>query len=198
MKKPKMEGGGSRPRILGTGLVALNVVVNIESKDLPRCCTGGTCGNVLTILSYLGWSSSPVSRLSQGPATDQLLADLRDENVSTKFVTVEADGSTPVIIHWISRNAAGEPSHSFSRRCPGCGSYLPGYKPVLASAAERLASRLGKPQVFFFDRVSRGALDLGQVKCRSRCLGRVRTVRNWGSEIVPRGLVLGPRNQVLT
>jgi fructokinase len=118
---------------------------------------------VLTILSYLGWDSSPVSRLSQGPATDRLLADLRDRKVSTAFVTVEAAGSTPVIIHRISRNAAGEPYHTFSWRCPGCGSHLPGYKPVLASAAEQLASRLHKPQAFFFDRVSRGALDLAKV-----------------------------------
>ena len=150
------------PYALGTGLVALDVVVSVHSQQPPRCYAGGTCGNVLTILSYLGWDSSPVSRLSQSPATDRLLADLRHRKVSTKFVAVDATGSTPVIIHWISRNAAGEPYHTFSWRCPGCGSYLPGYKPVLASAAGELVSRLRKPQAFFFDRVSRGALDLAR------------------------------------
>jgi fructokinase len=39
---------------------------------------------------------------------------------------------------------------------------LPGYKPVLASVARRLAAEFGTPQVFFFDRVSRGALTLAQ------------------------------------
>jgi fructokinase len=151
------------PYALGTGLVALDVVVNLNSQQPPRCYAGGTCGNVLTILSYLGWDSSAISRLSQSPATDLLLADLRGRKVSTKFVTVESTGSTPIIIQRISRSATGEPYHTFSWRCPGCGSYLPGYKPVLVSAAQQLASRLQEPQVFFFDRVSRGALDLAKV-----------------------------------
>lgn len=50
------------------------------------------------------------------------------------------------------------PYHTFSWRCPTCGSRLPGYKPVLATAARDIAGRLGSPRVFFFDRVSRGSI----------------------------------------
>jgi fructokinase len=41
---------------------------------------------------------------------------------------------------------------------------LPGYKPILASSARDLAQDLPRPQVFFFDRVSRGTLILAE-KC---------------------------------
>jgi len=77
-------------------------------------------------------------------------------------VTTKDDGSTPIIIHRIFRTSAGELRHSFSWRCPGCGSHLPGYKPVLSVAAEELANALPSTRVFFFDRVSRGALQLAK------------------------------------
>ena len=87
-----------KPRAFGTGLVALDVVINVNSEETPGLFAGGSCGNVLTILSYLGWSSSPISRLRSGPAADRVVSDLKSWNVGTKFVTLEEDGSTPIII----------------------------------------------------------------------------------------------------
>ena len=162
MKKRMTTPVRLRPCAVGTGLVALDVVVNVDSPETPRCYAGGTCGNILTILSYLGWHTAPVSRLAPGPAADRLLADLADWNVSTEFVSVEEDGSTPIIIERITHTASGQPYHTFSWRCPGCGAHLPGYKPVLAATAQALATRLPASQVFFFDRVSRGALHLAR------------------------------------
>lgn len=151
-----------RPTVVGTGLVALDVVYNVESDRPPRWYAGGTCCNVLTILRYLGWQAEPVSRLAPGPAVERLLADLAEWKVSTAFVSVEEGGSTPVIIERIARSPDGQPYHTFSWRCPGCGTHLPGYKPVLAATAQALVPRLPACQVFFFDRVSRGTLHLAQ------------------------------------
>jgi sugar/nucleoside kinase (ribokinase family) len=150
------------PTAVGTGLVTLDVIFNEDTQQAPRCFAGGTCGNVLTILSYLGWHSAPLSRLSPGAAAESVLADLRKWEVSTEFVSVEDDGSTPIIIQRIARTATGAPYHSFSWRCPGCGAHLPGYKPLLAGVAKELAGRLPASQVFFFDRVSRAALHLAK------------------------------------
>jgi len=91
-----------------------------------------------------------------------VLDDLRQWDVSTEFVTRSDNGSTPVIVHRIRSTANGERYHTFSWRCPNCGTRLPGYKPVLESAAKNLVDRLGTPQVFFLDRVSPGALVLAQ------------------------------------
>jgi sugar/nucleoside kinase (ribokinase family) len=149
-----------RPTILGTGLVALDVVCNVGSTNPPRHFAGGTCGNVLSILGFMGWRALPVSRLAPGKPAELLQQDLRQWSVATDFVSVTADGSTPVIFHRIGRRASGESFHYFSWRCPACGAHLPGYKPVLAIQAQTLAETLPVTQVFFFDRVSRGALDL--------------------------------------
>lgn len=148
--------------VVGAGLVTLDVVLSADrdSRGSLRCFAGGTCGNVLTVLSYLGWNATPVGRLSPGPAAERVVADLRRWNVCTEFLFVETDGSTPIIIQRIGRRPTGQPYHSFSWRCPVCGAHLPGYKPVLASVAQNLAARLPAAQVYFFDRVSRGSLHL--------------------------------------
>src|SRR4051794_26004402 len=56
--------GNARPVAAGTGLVALDVVYSGDTAEPLGRWAGGTCGNVLTILSCLGWSSYPVARLA--------------------------------------------------------------------------------------------------------------------------------------
>ncbi len=150
------------PLAVGTGLVALDVILADGSTEPARQWAGGTCGNVLIALRYLGWRSAPIARLREGEAAKRLIDDLRRWDVSTEFVSVRRDGSTPIVVHRIRRTALGEPYHTFSWRCPSCGARLPAYKPVLASAAHGLVHKLGTPRVFFFDRVSRGALVLAR------------------------------------
>ena len=155
------------PLAVGTGLLALDVVVSEVKTALPRRWAGGTCGNVLIALRYLGWQAAPVARLRAGAAATRLFADLKRWGVSTDFLTLAEDGSTPVIVQRISRSPAGDPYHTFSWRCSSCGARLPGYKPVLAINAEAIVEHLGSPRVFFFDRLSRGALVLARA-CAER------------------------------
>ncbi len=159
-KHPVRTIQSNTPVAIGIGLLALDVVLTDDRDRQPRYFGGGTCGNVLTILSYLGWRSNPIARLSPGTAADRVLDDLQRQGVSTNFVTRKRDGSTPVIIHRIKRGHNGEPYHTFSWRCPSCGAHLPGYKAVLSSVAEHLSPKLGHAHVFFFDRVSRSVLVL--------------------------------------
>ena len=146
------------PVAVGMGLVALDIVFTADDDSPPRSYAGGTCGNVLTILSYLGWRSFPISRLRNDKAGKRLVQDLHQWGVSTKFVSQTSDGSTPVIVQRIKRSSSGVPRHSFSWRCPSCGAYLPGYKPVLAAQIETAALGVPNGDVFFFDRVSRATL----------------------------------------
>lgn len=150
------------PVAVGMGLIALDIVFTATEAAPPKWYAGGTCGNVLTILSYLGWETYPFGRLRTDRAADRLLQDLRSWSVSTEFLARSADGSTPVIIQRIKR-LAGIPHHSFSWRCPSCGGYLPGYKPVLASAIEKTALRIPSNDAFFFDRVSRSTLLMAKI-----------------------------------
>ena len=59
--------------------------------------------------------------------------------VDTTYVSIEDDGSTPVIVQTIRPNPGGDPTHTFSWRCPYCGTRFPGYKPALAATAETIA-----------------------------------------------------------
>jgi fructokinase len=85
-------------------------------------------------------------------------------------VRVEADGSTPIIVHRITRDAEGRVEHSFSWRCTSCGARYPGYKPELVTVAEKIAPKLKNVAVFFFDRVSAAALALAKAAAESGAL----------------------------
>jgi sugar/nucleoside kinase (ribokinase family) len=151
-----------RPTILGSGLLALDIVTSDISGASPQHWAGGTCGNVLIALAYLGWQSQPVARLKSGPAAERILHDLKQWGVSDQFVSVAEDGSTPVIVEKITKGSGDIPRHSFSWRCPECGSQFPGFKPVLTSVAEEIAQNHGQPKVFFFDRATPGAMLLAK------------------------------------
>ncbi|HEV2296469.1 MAG TPA: PfkB family carbohydrate kinase [Tepidisphaeraceae bacterium] len=151
-----------RPVVIGTGLVALDVVIADDAAAEPLLCAGGTCGNVLTALAFRGWDAYPVARLRADAASKRVLDDLTHWGVKLDFVTVSDIGSTPVVVQHIRENGNGERSHKFSRRCPTCGNWLPWYKAVKAAAIPDLSPRLPKAHVFYFDRTSRGAVTLAE------------------------------------
>jgi fructokinase len=150
------------PVAIGTGLVALDVIVRADGVVPQQHRAGGTCGNVLAILAYLGWSTYPVTRLRPGAAADEIRADLTLWNVKTDFLAKKRDGSTPIIVQRIETGRDGRPHHRFLWTCPDCHMVLPGYKPVLAEYARHVVGRLPTTQVFFFDRASRSALILAK------------------------------------
>lgn len=147
---------------MGTGLIALDVVVTEGDPSDPLRMTGGTCGNVLLALSYLGFRVAPICRLEDDEAAELIQKEFREWNVNTTYVSVGDDGSTPVIFQTIRPNPGGMPTHSFSWRCRACGKRFPAYKPALASTAEAIAAEMPSPHVFFFDRVNRGSLVLAE------------------------------------
>jgi sugar/nucleoside kinase (ribokinase family) len=159
-----------KPVVVGTGLVALDVVMNTDVHQRPRLWAGGTCGNVLTILSYLGWQAYPVARLNENIPAKHLLRDLRKWGVHLKFVHARHGGSTPVIVEHIRHNAAGKALHTFSWSCPRCGAVLPRYKAVLAADARAIAAQIEHPQVCFLDRVSPGTLILARASATQGAL----------------------------
>lgn len=160
--KPLVFKSVTSPHIVGTGLVALDVVLNEASESSPRLWAGGTCGNVLSILAYLGWNATPVSRLGRDAASRLIIRDFRRWGVNVEFASVGPTTPGPIIIHRIRKNSAGEPFHSFSLNCPDCGRHLPSYRPVPESSLEAALSEIPRARVFFADRVSRGVLTLAR------------------------------------
>ncbi len=151
-----------QPTCIGTGLVALDIIVDSTTDSLPSLRAGGSCGNVLTILSYFGWKVFPIARLRDDPAAAKLVEDLAAWSVNTDFVSRTVDGSTPVIMERIRHNKRGVPFHKFEWICPSCGSWFPRYKPVLARDVPQICTQMPTAQIFYFDRPTRSALELAK------------------------------------
>ena len=149
-----------RPVALGTGLLALDLIISRESP--PFTMPGGSCGNVLSFLAHLGWTSYPVGRLGADATAQWLISGLKEAGVCVDYVSQEPTGSTPVIVQRVSRDASGAPTHRFERVCPTCQAWFPSFRPILVKSASVLRTELPAPRVFYFDRPSPGALVLAK------------------------------------
>jgi fructokinase len=150
-------------------LIALDVILGADADQPPMLAAGGTCGNVLAILSFLGWDAFPVGRLNGDAASDIVRADLQRWGVSMEFAAQSPHAQTPIIIQRNRRTRDGKPRHRYILACPECGAWFPPYRAVTTEAArevidavEGVAPSGFLPQVFFFDRVSRGAIMLAE------------------------------------
>ncbi|MEQ1607884.1 MAG: PfkB family carbohydrate kinase [Hyphomonadaceae bacterium] len=146
---------------MGAGFVALDV---IQNDDGDRVAAGGTCGNVMAILAWLGWHSLPVARIGADGASECVIENLTAAGVDTRFVSVNTKTPTPIVIQRTVIDRAGKRSHRFTMTCPGCGQWLPRFRPFVGSDAQAVIDSMGKkaPNVFFFDRVSPAILTLAR------------------------------------
>jgi len=151
-----------RPSVYGIGFVALDVVRSSKRENI-YAYAGGTCGNVLAILAYLGWEAHPIARLNGDTASERVKEDLRSVGVMLELAEIAPTISTPIVVQIIKRGAKGVSRHRFEWACPECGTVLPRFRPVPARAVGRIAASMRKPSVFFMDRVSRSALELAKI-----------------------------------
>jgi sugar/nucleoside kinase (ribokinase family) len=140
--------------IVGSGLIALDVVVNDANPLHPILQTGGSCGNLLCIMAFLGWQAYPLARFNQQRAAQHVMEDFRHWGVRTDHVFLEPVVDVPLVVHSISHNSAGDSFHRFTWNCPSCGSWLPAYQPLTLAVTHLLLKKMPPPQVFFMDRVS--------------------------------------------
>lgn len=147
------------PSACGIGLIALDL---IEHQNSTRHFAGGTCGNVLTILAYLGWNSYPIGRIANDAAGKAVLSDLQRWGVRPDFLQLNPTARTPVIIERLSVDANSVPFHSYGFNCPECGGRLPSYQPVTLRSLEAVTNSLFRPDVLFIDRVSPAAIRIAE------------------------------------
>jgi len=170
MNNPFFSLPNPAPVCAGTGLLALDIIFNGSSGVAHRLWAGGSCGKVLTVLSYLGWQSFPVARLGKDMAASKILADIDQFHVCSDFIERDKNLSTPIIVERIRKGSDGSPIHRFFWICPNCGAWFPRYRPLLLSAAKHAAINLPQMQCFYFDRVSPGALELAERARKSGAL----------------------------
>lgn len=143
----------------GAGLLALDILFRSSNLRDIRYYVGGSCGNVMMILSHLGWGTYPIGRLHQDKYAARIVRDLVFNNVNTDFVSIDMTGSTPIIIQRNTIDRAGNPKHRFDIVHPITGEYLPRYKGITKKNAEYIIQETKLvPDYFYFDRVSPGIL----------------------------------------
>jgi len=135
----------------GSGFVALDMVMS-ERYPKPRLWAGGSCGNVLTILSYFGWKSYPIARLGNDIVGDMIINDMKSWAVNTSFIERDRAIRSPIVVEWIRAHSSGD--HIFEMKCPCCGSALPRRRPVLLKSVTQITKTMPVSNVFYFDRAS--------------------------------------------
>ena len=150
------------PKAFGAGLIALDLILGADPEGPVKSWTGGTCGNVLSILGFLGWKSFPIARMNGDAASERVLADMQKWGVQLDFAKCEPQGETPIIVQQIKPDRNGNPSHRFLWACPSCGKHLPRFRAVTQAAVEVVSPHMGDASVFFMDRLSRAMLRMAQ------------------------------------
>ena len=150
----------THPKVFGTGLIALDLVVGPDSESPVRAWAGGTCGNVLSILAFLEWNAYPVARMNDDVASSRVRMDMKRWGVHLDWASCAPTTHTPMIVQEIRRGRDGRPEHRFSWSCPHCGKWLPPFKAITIDAAEGVRHAVADASVFFMDRLSRGTLEL--------------------------------------
>ena len=123
----------TQPKIFGTGLIALDLVIGPDPETPVRSWTGGTCGNVLSILAWLGWDAYPIARMNGDVASERVRVDMARWGVHLDWTTCAPTTDTPVIVQEIRRG-----------RMAGPGTGSPGRVRAVANGY-RLSRRLRSP-----------------------------------------------------
>jgi sugar/nucleoside kinase (ribokinase family) len=158
----KIDVAKSTRVVCGAGLVSLDVLLTINSNGRVPIYAGGTCGNVLAILSYFGWASFPIARIGFGSVANALRADLQQCGVREEFLIADDKAETPIIVQENRRRSNGTMSHRFVWQCPNCGNYLPMFRAPIRTSVRLLLERLPRQNAFFFDRVAPATVALAE------------------------------------
>jgi len=159
MKGRKANG---KPMCVGAGFVVLDVVRPTWREGRELRFAGGSCGNVVTILSFLGWKSSVVARIGEDLAGRQLVQDLEGWAVDTRLLIHEEEARTPAVFQRLYNDRNGHAQHSFSRYCSICGEWAVRYRPVRLRDVDTAAEFASSARVFYFDRVAPAYAELAR------------------------------------
>jgi fructokinase len=156
MKATRVKQTGTRT-VFGAGLITLDIIIQQQEAPNIAHAAGGTCGNVIAALAYLGWDTTPVGRLGDDAAGDAIRQEFSRLGVSAHQLTKEDAFDSARIVQFIVERRNGI-QHRFGFSCPTCGNPFSRFRPPTLEQAETVLAKKEAPDVFFFDRVSAAIL----------------------------------------
>lgn len=153
---------GRAPVVAGTGMITFDAIHD-PSDGSYRFAAGGTCLNVLVILSVRGWEATISGQIGTDFCGDEVLRDLRRWNADTRWIRRAEDLRTPIYIETTTQDG-----HRFLHHCPDCGMKFPNSEPVSVEWIEELAPSLPDSlQVCYIEQVSASSVRLAEI-CKER------------------------------
>lgn len=148
--------------IIGSGIYNLDKILirNYPEWPLLKPFTerlvmeevGGTCGNVMCILAWMGWKAMPQASFDDTPYGLKLTADLKRYGCDCRYVTNTPGGGTTFLTCTHKKNPDGSARITFRSGSPG-GSRFPRRHFLRRSdeAPAFLQTLSEAPSVYFFD-----------------------------------------------
>ncbi len=120
-------------------------------------CVGNTCGNVATILPYLGVQTYPIGHFDTSKQGLQIKSDLQRYGADVRFVENSAQGGTTLLRCTHKRDKmTGEHTVSFRANSPGSRFPKRRFLRVRDEAPAFMENLDFTPDVFFFDAAEAG------------------------------------------
>ena len=117
---------------------------------------GGTCGNVMCMLPYLGIQSYPLAHFDLSPQGLQMKDDLKRYGADVRFVQNSDRGGTTLLRCVHKLDAEGMPAMTFRATSPGSRFPLRKHPRGRDEAPAFLEALDFVPEVFFFDTAESG------------------------------------------
>ncbi len=160
-------------RILGTGNIGLDIIFQREYPEgfdiamkrhpfvdkLIAEEVGNTCGNVMTMLPYLGVDTFPIGHFDDSEQGLKITASLHHYGADTRFVQNSPNGGTTLMtcIHKLDQNG----HHAMSHRATAPNSRFPKRKLMRKDEVQAFLKQLDfTPDAYFFDTAEAGPREL--------------------------------------
>jgi fructokinase len=149
---------GLRSRVSGAGFITLDVLLGTGSQ-LAYTGIGGSTGNVLSILAFLGWESLPLVNLGRDHVGATIHREFTKLGANMRHVRLDRRLTSPLVYQF-----AGDPSEAprYSFACPVCGQTRRFHESLVDSGGDEFLRCAAESNVFFFDRVTAGTVRMAQ------------------------------------
>ena len=134
-------------KVIGAGLICIDI---IQSGLSSIVMNGGSCANVLSVLSQVGYDCCVIREQYKGPLEELLSNTLRSLGVNSAFYK-KANTPPPCVIELLTKQ-----KHTFSTSCPSCGKKILSLHLPTVSNIRPFIDKLSSAAVFYCDRTSSG------------------------------------------
>lgn len=130
-----------------------------KESQLVYTGIGGSTGNVLSILAFLGWESLPLMNLGRDHVGTTIHREFTKLGANMRHVRLNRGLTSPLLYQF-----AGEPSEvpRYSFACPACGQTRRFHENLVESGGDEYLRCAAESNVFFFDRVTAGTVRMAQ------------------------------------